>query len=70
MGMTLRTFHLAFILLAIMGADLFGGWAVNEYGTTGNLSILLLGIACMLGGLGLAVYSIRVVSMMDRAGIR
>ncbi len=67
--LTLRTFHLAFILLAIMGADLFGGWAVSEYGTSGDVVILALGIACVLGGLGLAVYSIRVVRMMDRAGI-
>ena len=68
--MSLRMFHLAFILLVIMGADLFGGWAVNEYGTTGNTSILLLGIACMIGGLGLAAYSIRLVHLMDRTGIR
>lgn len=68
--MSLRTFHLAFILLAIMGADLYGGWAVHEYGTTGNTSILLLGIACMVGGLGLAVYSIRFVRLMDRTGAR
>jgi hypothetical protein len=68
--MTLRTLHLAFILLAIMGADLFGGWAVNEYGTTGDTGTLALGIACMVGGLGLAVYSIRVVRMMDQARIR
>ena len=68
--MSLRRFHLAFILFAIMGADLFGGWSVNEYGKTGSTSTLLLGIACMVGGLGLAVYSIRVVSLMDRVGIR
>jgi hypothetical protein len=67
---SLRTFHLAFILLAIMGADLFGGWAVNEYGTTGNTSILLVGIACMIGGLGLAVYSLRIVRLLDRTGVR
>jgi hypothetical protein len=68
--MTLKTFHLVFILLAIMGADLFGGWAVRDYRTTGDFTILLCGIACMAGGLGLAVYSIRFVRAMDESHIR
>ena len=68
--MSLRTFHLAFILLAIMGADLYGGWAIREYRATGGLSILLLGIACLVGGLGLAAYSIHFVRVMDRTGAR
>jgi hypothetical protein len=68
--MTLRTFHLLFILIAIMGADLFGGWATHEYRESGNLSIFLLGIGCMIGGLGLAAYVIRFVRTMDRELIR
>ena len=70
MPVTLKTFHLIFILFAIMGADLFGGWAVHEYRTGGELSILLLGIVCMAGGLGLAAYTIRFVRLMDQARIR
>jgi hypothetical protein len=67
MTMSLRTFHLVFILLAIMGADLYGGWAIREYHESGGTTILLLGIACLIGGLGLAAYSIRFVRWMDRA---
>ncbi len=63
--MSLRTFHLFFILVAIMGADLFGGWAAHEYHVAGNLPILLLGIGCMIGGLGLAAYVTRFVHMLD-----
>jgi hypothetical protein len=53
--MSLRVFHLVFILIAIMGADLVGGWAVHEYRVGGSVPTLLLGIGCMIGGLGLAV---------------
>ena len=67
--MTLKTFHLIFILFAIMGADLFGGWAVHEYRTTGDLGTLLLGIACLAGGMGLALYTIRFVRMMEQSKI-
>jgi hypothetical protein len=49
-----------------MGADLFGGWAVHEYHAAGSLPTLLMGLACMIGGLGLAAYVIRFVRMMDR----
>ena len=64
--MSLRTFHLVFILLASMGADLFGGWAVREYRASGDAFTLALGIACMIGGLGLAAYAIRFVRMIER----
>jgi hypothetical protein len=67
--MTLRTFHLLFILVAIIGADLFGGWATHAYSASGDLRIFLLGIGCMIGGLGLAAYAIRFVRMMDRERI-
>jgi hypothetical protein len=67
---SLRAFHLLFILVAIMGADLFGGWAVHEYRASGDVAMLWLGIVCMAGGLGLAAYSIRFVQMMDRTHVR
>ncbi len=67
--MSLRTFHLFFILVVIMGADLFGGWAAHEYRVDGDLPILLLGIGSSVGGLGLAAYIIRFVRMLDRERI-
>ena len=67
---SLRTFHLLFILFAIMGADLFAGWAVHEYRVNGNLAMLWLGIACLAGGLGLAAYVTRFVRMLDRMHVR
>ena len=66
---TLRTVHLTFMLLAILGADLFGAWAVWSYTHTGNMLQLVLGLACVLGGLGLVLYVVRFVRRMDAAGI-
>ena len=67
---SLRSFHLVFILLAIVGADLFGGWALHEYHVRGDVATLWLGIACMVGGLGLAAYSVHFVRMLDRMQVR
>jgi hypothetical protein len=67
--MNLRAFHMVFILVAIMGADLFGGWAIHDYRTTGDPWILTLGIVSMLGGLGLAIYVLALVRKLDREHI-
>lgn len=67
--LSLRTFHLGFILLAIVGADLFGIWSVWHWAQHRENLILLLGIMSLLGGLGLTVYVIRLVRSLDRAGI-
>ena len=66
---TLRTVHLTFMLLAILGADLFGAWAVWSYLHTGDIARLGLGVACVLGGLGLIFYVVRFVRRMDAANI-
>jgi hypothetical protein len=65
-AMSLKTFHLLFILIAIMGADLFGGWTVHAYSGSGSLPTLFMGIGCIVGGLGLTVYAIQFVRIMDR----
>ena len=54
--MSLRTFHLIFMLIAIMGADLFGAWAIHEYHNSGDGLTLALGIISLVGGLGLCGY--------------
>lgn len=56
--MSLKTFHLIFILIAMMMADLFGGWAVHEYHTMDDRAALFMGIGAFAVGLGLAAYSI------------
>lgn len=68
--MNLRSFHMLFILIAIMGADLFGGWAIHDYRTNGDPFILTIGIVSMLGGLGLAIYIVILVRKLDQEHIR
>jgi hypothetical protein len=59
-----------FILIAIMGADLFGGWAIHDYRTNGDPFILTIGIVSMLGGLGLAIYVVILVRKLNQEHIR
>jgi hypothetical protein len=67
--LSLRSFHLLFILLAIVGADLFGVWAVWDWARGGDVLTLTLGIVALLGGLGLLFYALRLVRSLDRAHI-
>jgi hypothetical protein len=67
--LSLRAFHLFFILLSIMGADLFGVWAIRNYRATGDALILTLGIVTLVGGLCLVWYAYKVVRKFDRADI-
>ena len=68
--MSLRKVHLVFILLAIVGADLFGAWAVWSYAGTRDGLVLAMGILSLVGGFGLIVYAYRLVRGMDEAHIQ
>jgi len=67
--MSLRTFHLGFILLSIIAAEMFVGWAAHDYTTSGDPVILGLGILSGLGGLLLAGYALYLVRKLDREHI-
>jgi len=67
--MSLRTFHLIFILLVIMGAEMFVGWAAHDFRQTRDPLILALGILSGFGGLGLAGYVLYLVGKLDREHI-
>jgi uncharacterized membrane protein YqjE len=67
--MSLRIFHLLFILLAIVGADFFGVWSIWYYTRTEDVLTLSLGIFSILGSLGLIWYAIKVVKHLDRLQI-
>ena len=64
--MSLRNFHLIFILLVFMGADLFGAWAIWSYRQAGDPVTLAMGVVSLVGGLGLAVYGWRLVRGFER----
>jgi hypothetical protein len=68
--MTLRWFHLVFLLFVMIGADMFGAYAFYHYGRGGEPTILTLGALSLLAGLGLAAYVAWLVRKLDTAGIR
>ena len=63
--MSLRAFHLLFIFLVILGADLFGIWAVRQYIAGGDPFALVIGVLAILGGLGLILYAVRLVKQLS-----
>lgn len=67
--MSLRTFHLVFIIASIVMADMFGAWAIWHYPQTRDLLTLWLGILTLAGGLVLTVYAVLFVRRLDRAEI-
>ena len=67
--MSLRTFHLVFILLSIIGAEMFVGWAAHDFRHTGDPVILTLGVMSAVGGLALAGYALYLVRKLDREHI-
>jgi hypothetical protein len=64
--MSLRTFHLLFILIVIAGADLVGGWAIWQGQERGQLALAALGVATIVGAFGLIVYVFKLVRSLDR----
>ena len=67
--MSLRAFHVFFMAVAIVGAEFFGGWALQYFSSTGDWLMLSLGVVSMLGGLGLAAYALWFIRKMNRANI-
>jgi hypothetical protein len=68
--LSLRSFHVFFIILAMLAADLFGVWSLVEYGRTHSAAILSMGLVSLAGGLGLLAYGIWFLHKMDRARIQ
>ncbi len=67
--MSLRTFHLAFIVIAIVAADMFGAWTIYYYPEMRDNLLLALGLATILGSFALIFYAMRLVQKFDRANI-
>jgi DNA-binding transcriptional regulator of glucitol operon len=68
--MSLRSFHLVFLLFAIVVAELFGGWAVHHYAHTHDRFVLALGLVTFGGSFAVIGYALWFVRKMDRAHIQ
>jgi len=67
---SLRTFHLIFILIVIVSAEMFAMRELWYYQQTGEIATLSMGLLSLIGGLGLSVYSLFFVRKMDSAEIQ
>lgn len=67
--MSLRSFHIFFIIVAIIMADIFGVWAIRDYRNSHDVLNLGLGIVTLIGGLAMAAYAFWFVRKMDRAHV-
>jgi len=66
---SLKIFHLIFILVVIITAELFGARELWYYQATRGLATLWMGILSLAGGLGLSVYALFFVRKMDSSDI-
>jgi hypothetical protein len=54
--MSLKAFHIVFIVLSILMSVGVGGWAINAYLNGAGVGIAVLGAVSLLIGLGLGIY--------------
>ena len=54
--MSLKAFHLVFIILSILFTLMFGIWGVVNHGSSGKTAELVMGILSLSGTGGLAIY--------------
>ena len=54
--MSLKSFHIVFVVCVVLLAFFFGGWLLNEYRSSGQMAQLFGGIASILAGGGMIWY--------------
>ena len=62
--MSLKAFHLFFIVVATLAVFGFGAWGVYIFLTEGAVGYLLTGIVALACGVGLVFYAARFVQKM------
>lgn len=67
--MSLRTFHLVFILIAIVAGDMFGAWTIYYYPQLNDNTLLALGLITILGSFGLIFYAMKLIEKLNKANI-
>jgi len=57
--MSLRAFHLFFIVLSIVLAGFFSAWLFGRYRAEGQIAFALASLAVQAAGVGLAAYAVQ-----------
>lgn len=67
--MSLKAFHLVFILASIVLSFLVGAWGVQQYRVAGSGTGLMMAIVFYASGVALVVYATRFVRKIRELGI-
>lgn len=67
--MSLKAFHVVFIVASILLSFLVGAWGVQEYRTEGGQTALAIGVLFYVAGVALVVYALRFVRKVRELGI-
>lgn len=54
--MSLKAFHIVFVLVSTVLAVGFGAWSIREFRSDGSTSTLIVGISSLFAGVALIVY--------------
>jgi len=54
--MSLKTFHVVFVLVSTILAVGFGLWAIRDYNASGEAASMVLGVLSLCGAVSLLVY--------------
>ncbi|MCH7924522.1 MAG: hypothetical protein IIC51_03200 [Planctomycetes bacterium] len=54
--MSLKAFHIVFVLVSTLLAGGFGAWSIREFRSDGSISTLVIGISSLFACVALIVY--------------
>ena len=66
--MSLKAFHLVFVVASILLGLVVGGWGVMEYRANGEISALIMGLTFLIMGIGLILYGKRMLKKTEHIG--
>lgn len=66
--MSLKAFHIVFIAISTLLAILFGVWEVLRYVDSGNVWMLLAGLASFAVAVALVMYGVRFLKKLKHVG--
>lgn len=64
--MSLKAFHILFIVMSIILAFGFGVWEIWSYTITGESGDIWMGVGSFLAGILLVVYAVRVIRKLKK----
>lgn len=66
--MSLKAFHLVFVVASILLGLGVGGWGIMEYRANGEISALIMGLIFLVMGIGLIIYGKRMLKKTKHIG--